>query len=166
MARTTQSCCKYATSESRCSLKKWAEGKMKLCHFDGREHRGAVTHHKEQQSSHLVICYQGVSCVRVFKRDLKENNEGVSEFLQEVFLSMKGNMEDWEVFTMLIKERYWRLLFWAGRKWESMSYWKITQKGYQNMSLKVRTNNVCLGLDRQGRAVERYKMKHTVKETD
>lgn len=89
---------------------------MKLYHFDGRKYRGAVTHHKEQQSSYLVICYQGVSCVRVFKRDLKENNEGVSEFLQEVFLSMKGNMEDWEVFTMLIKERYWRLLFWAGRK--------------------------------------------------
>lgn len=34
------------------------------------------------------------------------------------------------------------------------------------MSLKMRTNNVYLGLDRQGRAVERYKMKHTVKETD
>lgn len=139
----------------------------KTVSLDGREHRCAVTHHKEQQSSHLVVCYQGVSCGRVFKRGLKGNNEGVTDFLQEVYLSMKGNMEeDREVFTMLIKQRYWRLLFGAGRKRESMSYWEITQKGYQNMSLKVRANNVYLVLNRKGRSVEKYKMKGTVEETD
>jgi len=44
---------------------------------------------------------------RVFKSDLKEDNEGFHEFLQEVYSSMKGSMgENREVFAMLIRQRY------------------------------------------------------------
>lgn len=52
---------------------------------------------------------------RAFKRDLKENNEGSYEFLQEVYSRMKGSMgEDREAFAAHIRQRYWRLLPWAG----------------------------------------------------
>lgn len=92
------------------------EGGTELCHLLGENtvvisrSRGLCT----QESvimEFLVVTWPR----RAFKRDLKENNGGVYEFLQEAYSGMKGSMgEDREALAAPERQRYWRLLPWAG----------------------------------------------------